>query len=57
MLAQGGFKGMGNGKALGLWNDFTNFNKSTSTSYGAPWFAKPPFWMQMPQPSSPGGKK
>ncbi|MBK5571157.1 DUF6531 domain-containing protein, partial [Ensifer sp. SSB1] len=57
VLAQGGFKGMGNGKALGLWNDFTNFSKSTSMSYSAPWFAKPPFWMQMPQPSSAGGKK
>ncbi len=57
VLAQGGFKGMGNGKALGLWNDFTNFSKSTSVSYSAPWFAKPPFWMQTPQRSSAGGRK
>jgi RHS repeat-associated protein len=56
-LAQGGFKGMGNGKALGLWNDFTNFNNSSKMSYAAPWFAKPPFWMQTPQPASAGGKK
>lgn len=57
VLAQGGFKGMGNGRALGLWNDFTNFNNATSMSYAAPWFAKPPFWMQTPQKASAGAKK
>lgn len=57
VLAEGGFKGMGNGRALGLWNDFTNFNNSSKMSYAGPWFAKPPFWMQAPETSSAGGKK
>lgn len=57
VLAQGGFKGMGNGRALGLWNDFTNFSKGTSMTYASPMWAKPPFWMQTPQPATPGGKK
>ena len=57
LLGQGGFRGMGNGRASGLWNDFTSFNKGVGMSYAAPFWAKPPFWMQTPQPSAPSGKK
>ena len=56
VLAQGGFKGMGNGRALGLWNDFTNFSTAKGMAYTSPSLAKPPFWMQTPQ-QAPNGKK
>ncbi len=56
VLAQGGFKGMGNGRALGLWNDFTNFSTAKGMAYTSPSLAKQPFWMQTPQ-QAPNGKK
>lgn len=43
VLAKAGFRGMGkNGKASGLFSDFTNFNTAKSMSYSAP------FWVKLP---------
>lgn len=50
VLAQGGFRGMGNGRAGGLYNDFTNFVAATNMSYSAP------FWVRLPEQSAPAKK-
>jgi hypothetical protein len=50
VLAQGGFRGMGNGRAVGLYNDFTNFVSATNMSYSAP------FWARQPDQSTPAKK-
>jgi RHS repeat-associated protein len=42
VLAQAGFRGMGNGRASGLFSDFTNFNAATIMSYAAPFWARIP---------------
>jgi hypothetical protein len=44
VLARAGFRGMGNGRASGLWSDFTNFGRATTSSYSAP------FWLRLPPP-------
>lgn len=40
VLGKAGFKGMGNGKASGLYSDFTNFNRATNMSYASPFWAR-----------------
>jgi RHS repeat-associated protein len=50
VLNAGGFKGMGNGRASGLYNDFTNFNAATKSTYASP------FWAKAPVSSSPPKK-
>jgi RHS repeat-associated protein len=47
VLGEAGFKGLGNGRASGLFNDFTNFNIATNMSYAAP------FWARLPMNISP----
>ncbi len=42
VLAKGGFRGMGNGRASGLWSDFTNFNVAKRMAPMAP------FWTRVP---------
>ena len=46
VLAQAGFRGMGNGRASGLFSDFTNFIAATNMSYSAP------FWARLPPTST-----
>jgi RHS repeat-associated protein len=43
VLAQGGFRGMGNGRAVGLYNDFTNFVAARNMTYSTP------FWVRLPE--------
>jgi len=42
VLGRGGFRGMGNGRATGLWSDFTNFGLARDMTYSTPFWAKPP---------------
>jgi hypothetical protein len=50
VLARAGFRGMGNGRASGLFNDFTNLSSATRSAYGAP------FWARLPELSTPPKK-
>lgn len=40
MLGKAGFKGMGNGRASGLFSDFTNFGTGTNMTYASPFWSK-----------------
>lgn len=48
VLGRGGFRGMGDGTATGLWSDFINFGRAQDMTHATPFWAKPP---ALPSPS------